>query len=217
MSTAITHANTIQTAAPNLARTRSVAMSDGELKALSGKEFEKGLEFPPGGAGFVAGMYTAQVGFTTRKEGSMPTIADLLQGKGTAVHTIHPSERVLDAARRMNERRVGSLIVVDEHVPDHVVGIITERDILTRVVAAEKAPATTAVADVMTGRVLTCTGATDIEEVRTVMREKRIRHLPVVNEHGRLCGMVSIGDLNQAHVRVLAETVQYLEMYSVRM
>ena len=147
----------------------------------------------------------------------MPTISDLLQGKGSEVHTIHPGARVLDAARRMNERRVGSLIVVDDHLPDQIVGIITERDILTRVVASERSPATTSVADVMTDRVLTCTCATDIEEVRTVMRAKRIRHLPVMDQHGKLCGMVSIGDLNQAHVRVLAETVQYLEQYSVRM
>jgi CBS domain-containing protein len=147
----------------------------------------------------------------------MPTIADLLKGKGSAVHTINPGARVLDAARRMNERRVGSLVVVDDHIPDQIIGIITERDMLTRIVAAEKNPATTSVADIMTDRVLTCTGCTDIEEVRTVMRNKRIRHLPVVDEHGRLCGMVSIGDLNQAHVRVLAETVQYLEQYSVRM
>lgn len=147
----------------------------------------------------------------------MPTIADLLQVKGLAVLTVSPGATVLDAARRMNEKRVGALVVVDDHMPDRIVGIITERDILTRVVAGEKPPANTSVAEVMTDRVLTCMATTDIEEVRTAMREKRIRHLPVVDKIGRLCGMVSIGDLNQAHVRVLAETVMYLEQYSVRM
>ncbi|HMN40838.1 MAG TPA: CBS domain-containing protein [Phycisphaerales bacterium] len=147
----------------------------------------------------------------------MPTIADLLKVKGSAVLTISPGATILDAARRMNEKRVGALVVVDDHMPDRIVGIVTERDILTKVVAGEKPPATTSVADAMSPRVLSCTPATDMEEARAAMRERRIRHLPVVDAQGGLCGMVSIGDLNQAQVRVLAETVMYLEQYSVRM
>jgi CBS domain-containing protein len=147
----------------------------------------------------------------------MRTIADLLEAKGRVVVTIGPGARVLDAARRMNERRIGALVVVHDHLPDRIVGIITERDILNRVVAEERSPVTTAVADVMSPRVLTCTPETDLEEVRLAMRERRIRHMPVVDQLGGLYGMVSIGDLNQVHARVLAETVMYLEQYSVRM
>ncbi len=147
----------------------------------------------------------------------MPTVANLLSAKGSKVFTTIAGASVLEAARAMNDHHVGSLIVVDDYLTDKIIGIITERDILIRVVAAQKPPATTTVAEVMTDRVLTCTGCTDTEEIRQVMRAKRIRHLPVVDQHGRLCGVVSIGDLNQVETKVLAETVQYLEQYIVRM
>jgi CBS domain-containing protein len=146
----------------------------------------------------------------------MSTVSQVLKGKAARVFTIHPGERVLAAARSMNDHHVGSLVVVDDYLPDRIVGIITERDIMTRVVAARKDPETMTVAEAMTGRVLTCVGDTDTEEVRLVMRAKRIRHIPVVDEHARLIGMVSIGDLNNAVVQVLTETVQYLEQYSIR-
>jgi len=147
----------------------------------------------------------------------MPSVANLLSQKQGNVHTICPGASVLQAARRMNDAKVGSLVVVDDHMRDRIVGIITERDILTRIVAMGKPAALTAVGEVMTQRVLTCAPCTDIDEVRSVMREKRIRHVPVVDGQGRLVGMVSIGDLNQAQTRVLEETVHYLEQYTVRM
>jgi CBS domain-containing protein len=148
----------------------------------------------------------------------MPSVADVIKSKSSKkVLTTKAGASVLDAARAMNDHRVGSLVVVDDYLTDTIVGIITERDMLTRVLAPQKSPSRTTVAEVMTDRVLTCTGETDIEEVRLVMQAKRVRHLPVVDGLGRLIGMISIGDLNQATVRVLAETVQYLERYSVRM
>ena len=147
----------------------------------------------------------------------MPTVATLLAARQGNVLTVTPAVSVLQAARKMNDSRVGSLVVVDDQMRDRIVGIITERDILTRIVAVGKPAALTAVAEVMTDRVLTCTPATAMDEVRAVMREKRIRHVPVVDGQGRLIGMVSIGDLNQAHAQVLEETIQYLEQYSVRM
>lgn len=147
----------------------------------------------------------------------MPTVSDLLNAKGAMVHTISKHATVLDAAKKMNELRIGALVVVDDYMPDRPIGMFTERDILTRVVAANRSATHTAVAEVMTERILTCTLCTDLEEVKQVMRRERIRHLPVLDELNKLCGMVSLGDLNQAQVRVLVETVQYLEQYSVRM
>lgn len=147
----------------------------------------------------------------------MPNVADLLNAKGAGVHTICRSDTVLEAAKLMNERRIGALVVVESGYPDVPVGMFTERDVLTRVVAEQRPPGTTKVADVMTSRILTCALSTDLDEVRTVMRSERIRHLPVLDNQHHLCGMISLGDLNQAQVKVLVETIQYLEMYGTRM
>lgn len=93
-----------------------------------------------------------------------------------------------------------------------VLGIITERDIMTRVVAAERDAHDVRVGQVMTSPVVTCSTQTPLDEVRTYMRQRRIRHMPVISEHG-LCGMISIGDLNTAQAQVMEETIRYLETY----
>lgn len=142
----------------------------------------------------------------------MSSVANLLKTKGRQVVTIDPEATVVQAARLMNTHRIGSVVVVVDGRP---VGIFTERDVLTRIVAAEKNPATTRVREAMTDRILTCTPETSLEAVRHTMRAERIRHLPVV-EDGKLCGMVSIGDLNTAEVKVLCETISYLEQYTYR-
>lgn len=133
------------------------------------------------------------------------------QEAGTrSVATISPETTVLDAAHLMNDQHIGSLVVCGRD--GSVRGIITERDFLRRVIAAERSPATTAVESVMTRDVLTCEPETTLNEIRSTMREKRIRHLPVV-EKGRLVGMISIGDLNFAESRMLSEQVEHLESY----
>ncbi len=139
----------------------------------------------------------------------MGTVKDILDHKGSDVHSIGATESVLEAARSMNGHRIGSLAVT---LDGRLVGILTERDILTRVVAEHRDPEATRVAEVMTRDVLTCRPGTKLNEARKVMRERRVRHLPVM-EQAELKGMVSIGDLNQAENGVLAETIQSLESY----
>lgn len=143
----------------------------------------------------------------------MYQVSELLGVKGAAVATIDPSASVLDAARAMNERKIGSLVVVARSKgAERVVGIITERDILTRVVAMERSPSRTRVEEVMTPDPISCCPETTLEELRGVMKERRVRHVPVV-EGGLLSGMVSIGDLNAAEARDLTQTIGYLKAY----
>ncbi len=139
----------------------------------------------------------------------MFTVRDILRHKGSRVHTIGPGASALDAARAMNAERIGSLVVVDE---GQVIGIVTERDILTRVVAADRPPAATPVVEIMTTPILTCTPATPLDELRATMRERRIRHVPVM-EGDRLTGLVSIGDANVAERESMSQTIHYLEAY----
>ncbi len=122
----------------------------------------------------------------------MSTISDVLARKGADVVTICPDGTVLDAASLMNDRRIGAVCVVDAE--ESLVGVFTERDILTRVVGAQLDPATTKIADVMTTSLITCGTKGDTFDCAAVMSHSRIRHLPVV-EDGRLIGMVSTGDI----------------------
>lgn len=144
----------------------------------------------------------------------MGTAAHLLKDKAATgtlgVVTIDPSATALEAARRMNDHHIGALVVVDS--VGRVAGIVSERDVLVRVVAAQRAPERTAVGEVMTREVLVCSPDTPLDELRRLMRTKRVRHIPIVDEQG-LSGMVSIGDLNLAEARELSETIVFLEQF----
>ena len=121
----------------------------------------------------------------------MHTVQHILDKKGSSVTTIDADATVLDAAGLMNERHIGALVVTRR---DKVIGILSERDILKRVVAAQSSPAKTVVKDVMTTPVACCHGNTSEAECRAVMSRKRIRYLTVVEED-HLVGIISIGDI----------------------
>lgn len=144
----------------------------------------------------------------------MPTAARILEDKarhGTAcVVSVDPETSVLRAAMLMNDHRIGAVMVTDAQ--GHAVGIFTERDVLTRVVAEGRLPELVKVKDVMTRAPIVCSPDTTMDEIRRVMRDRRIRHLPVVSDEC-LVGLISIGDVNAAETRELTETVLYLEQF----
>lgn len=139
----------------------------------------------------------------------MGTVQDIINRKGGAVHSIGATGLVLEAARQMNDLGVGGLVVVDGEL---AVGMFTERDILRRVVAAQLDPATTSVRDVMTTPIAVCRPGTSIAECRTVMTEKRIRHLPIV-DGSQLRGIVTIGDILAYEIGEHETTIEYLNSY----
>ena len=140
----------------------------------------------------------------------MSHVRDILAKKGTQVCTIGKEATVLQAALLMNEHKIGALVVTDG---GRVIGMFTERDVLRRVVGEQRNPASTPVAEVMTAEVLCCTPQTSLEEARTVMREQRVRHLPVADGDGTLQGLVSIGDLNAFHQDGQEQTIFMLQEY----
>lgn len=117
----------------------------------------------------------------------------LLSRKGSIVYSVAPSASVADAVRVMNQHKVGALVVLET---TRVVGMFTERDVLTRIVAAGRDPQSTKVNDVMSGPVVTITPSTTVEQVMEIFTGKRCRHLPVLAE-GRLQGLISIGDVSR--------------------
>jgi len=144
------------------------------------------------------------------EEHLMATVRDILAVKGPAVASIPRQATVFEAAVGMNDRQIGSLVVTDS---DKLVGILTERDILQRIVAQRRDPAETRVEEVMTTEVVCCRPHTTVEEARGVMKNRRIRHLPVLSEGGELLGMISIGDLNAHQNHHQEQTIHLLHEY----
>ena len=139
----------------------------------------------------------------------MKTVKQLLDSKGYQVWTISPDASVLDAIKLMAEKGVGALVVVDG---DRVVGIVTERDYARKVILQGRSSRETPVSAIMTTRVV-CTHLTNTaEECMAIMTDKRIRHLPVM-EDNQLVGIISIGDLVKSIIEHQQFMIEQLESY----
>ncbi len=137
------------------------------------------------------------------------TVQEILDRKGADVATVSPDTEVSTAAARMNELKIGGLVVREG---EEVVGVFTERDILTRVVAACADPAAVKVGEVMSKHVVFCKPDTPLDYCRVVMTDKHIRHLPVVVDR-KLVGIVTTGDLLADEVKDHEETIDMLYQY----
>jgi len=140
----------------------------------------------------------------------MAAISEILNQKSSQLRTARGDETVLHATKRMNEHGIGALLVMDG---SRLVGIFTERDVLRRVVAEERQPATVRVDEVMTRDIACATPDTSVDEARGIMRQRRIRHLPVVNTSGEVQGLISIGDLNAFYANNQEVEIHYLQEY----
>ena len=109
-----------------------------------------------------------------------------------AVIKIHPEETVEVAARALTHYNIGALPVCDDK--GALCGMVTDRDLVTRCVASNQSPATTTVRQVMTAQVLTVQPDMEVGVAAHLMGRQQIRRLPVV-ENGKVCGMVSLGDM----------------------
>jgi CBS domain-containing protein len=121
----------------------------------------------------------------------MTTARQVLDEKGRNVCSVGPDDTVYDAIRKMAEENIGSLVVVENDKP---IGIFTERQYARNVVLKGRASPTTRVREVMETKLLYARPDQSVEECMAVMTDKRIRHLPVIDQ-GKLIGIVSIGDL----------------------
>jgi CBS domain-containing protein len=140
----------------------------------------------------------------------MPTVHTVLQGKRSQVHTISSGATVAEAVQKMNDLRIGALVVKDG---GHVVGIFTERDVLRRVVAQDRVPNQTIVAEVMTTDIVCCRPEHDVDEVGALMQERKVRHVPVIDGDNDLLGIVSMGDVNACHASSQASQIEFLNEY----
>jgi len=141
----------------------------------------------------------------------MSCVTDLLLQKCAGVTTVESSMTVLNATHVMNERRIGAVVVVNAE--GRLCGMFTERDVLRRVVAVMRDPQTTRIEDVMTTDLITVAPNDDVASVSELMRDHRVRHVPVIDTFGRLCGMVSIGDINAHNLEETEAKAQMLSDY----
>lgn len=142
----------------------------------------------------------------------MTTVKQILDKKGYQVWTITADRSVYDALRLMGEKEIGALTVVDG---DEVVGILSERDYARKVVLKGKTSRETLVREIMTHPVLTVGLQESVAECMTLMTDKRIRHLPVL-DNGKLIGMISQGDLVKSIIDEQQFIIGQLENYIAR-
>ncbi|MDF3062181.1 MAG: inosine-5-monophosphate dehydrogenase [Microvirga sp.] len=137
-------------------------------------------------------------------------VEHILQAKGRHVLTIEPGRSLAEAARALTERKIGAVVVTG---PDQsVLGILSERDIVRAVARGGAGALESPVAQHMTGKVVTCTRQSTINELMEVMTERKFRHMPIV-ENGRLCGIISIGDVVKNRVAEIEAESQALREY----
>ena len=139
----------------------------------------------------------------------MNQVAEILEEKGGEVLKIAADASVFDAVQLMVAMNVGSLLVTDG---DEIAGIVTERDYLRRVTLEGRTDKETPVHEIMSSPLVVVTPETTIDECMAVMTDRRIRHLPVVEEDD-VVGVVSIGDLVKFKSKQQTFEVEYLTRY----
>jgi CBS domain-containing protein len=138
-------------------------------------------------------------------------VRDILKVKGHEVWRIEPDATVFEALQRMAEKEVGALMVMNGA---ELVGIISERDYARKVILQGRASPTTLVKEIMTTHVVCTRLEQPVEECMALMTEKRIRHLPVIEQNERLVGVISIGDLVKSIITdqkfIIEQLVRYI-------
>ena len=137
----------------------------------------------------------------------MHVLAQVIRGRGLV--SARPHESALDVARRMHEARVGAVVVLDG---DALVGIFSERDLMTRVVVARRDPSDTPISAVMTREVVTAEMEDRVDACEEKMRRAGCRHLPVL-AHGRVVGMLSMRDLLRDELEEERHEIRELRAY----
>ncbi len=144
-----------------------------------------------------------------RKRAVLDTVSSILELKGHEIISISPGATVYEAIAEMARRGVGALMVLNGR---ELVGIVSERDYARKVILQGRSSKETLVREIMTPSPITVTPAHTVDQCMRIVTDRRIRHLPVVEE-GELRGMVSIGDLVKAMISAQAYTIDQLHAY----
>lgn len=139
----------------------------------------------------------------------METIGQLLDRKGREIWSIGPDASVYESIAMMADKGVGALVVMDG---ERLVGIISERDYARKVVLKDRSSRETTISEIMTTELVHGRPGQSVQEGLSIMTEKRIRHLPIMNGD-ELVGVVSIGDLVKEIIAEQQQMISQLEQY----
>ena len=139
----------------------------------------------------------------------MQTVRQLLEEKGHVVWSISPDASVYDAVKLMAEKGIGALVVVEQAKS---VGLLSERDYARKVILMGRSSKETKIREIMTTQVIFADPDQSVQECMTIMTEKHIRHLPVM-EDDHLIGVISIGDLVKTIIAEQQFVISQLEHY----
>jgi CBS domain-containing protein len=137
-------------------------------------------------------------------------VDSILRTKGTLVHTVTADARLGEAVHVLNSHNIGAVVVVD--TVGQVVGILSERDVVRKLDNDPGKALDRLVRDCMTTLVVTCTRQTTVAELMELMTQRRIRHIPIVEE-SKLLGIVSIGDVVKRKIAETEQEAQALKEY----
>jgi CBS domain-containing protein len=137
-------------------------------------------------------------------------VAHILRQKGSAVITASPSDSVQAIVDALVRHRIGAVVVVD--AKGGIAGIVSERDVVRAMAGDAMSVLGRTAADIMTGKVRTCSPGDSEAELMQLMTENRIRHLPVVAD-GKLAGMVSIGDVVKFRIESIEREAEDMKTY----
>lgn len=140
-------------------------------------------------------------------------IAEILRSKGAEVATAQPQDTVADLLVALKQYNIGAMVVADGERA--VAGIVSERDVVRRLADRGADLLERPVSDIMTALVVTCTPEDTVDDLTVLMTERRIRHVPVI-EDGELAGIVSIGDVVKSRISQLEDDRRHLEDYIYR-
>ena len=138
-------------------------------------------------------------------------VQSIIGGKGAVVATITQTSTLRQAVEQLAERRIGALVVSGDGRA--IEGIISERDIVRATAGGGTSSLEGSVGSVMSTDVVTCSANDGVDRLMSLMTERRIRHLPVVNDNGHLSGIVSIGDVVKARLSELEQENHALSEY----
>jgi CBS domain-containing protein len=139
----------------------------------------------------------------------MGKVRNITQTKGNAVFSVPSTVTVYNALELMLEKSIGALLIVDN---DNFVGIFTERDYARKLILKGKSSKETLIREVMTEKPITVTPDTSIEECMQIMTDRKIRHLPIMDE-GKLSGLISVGDVVKFVIEEQKSIIEHLEQY----
>ena len=137
------------------------------------------------------------------------SVKQVLERKGSNAYSVGPNATVLEALTAMAEHDIGAVLVTEG---DRLVGIFTERDYARKVVLRGLSSKDSKISELMTPNVCTITPSHTMDQVMNIMTDNRFRHLPVV-DHGRIAGIITIGDVVKTVIAMQEATIQQLSSY----